>query len=395
MSQNIAVEAIESIRQEINQVDAQLIELLAQRRDLAAKVARYKIAHNRPVKDVKREKELITNLVNLASSKNLNLNADLLNAVYRAIITDSCNYQQEIILREQNLYQLANQEEISLSYLGLPGSYSSVACEQFANHLSKKANATGFATFKEVVDAVTFGKTNFAVLPLENTSSGSINEVYDLLSKTSLEIVADIALDINHVYVGKNVIDEKEIEVIYTHVQPYEQSLIHIRELQPNAKVVFTASTTHAMEQVMQDSNPRAVAIGNAAAAKLYDLQVISDSIANSLNNQTRFIVLSNREISYAGNLAYKTMLQLITNHTEGALVNSLEVFKKYSINLTKLESRPILGSPWREMFFVEFEGHLNQVNIQQALAELEQNCRGYKVVGSFPSFIINDEIYK
>ncbi|RIY32977.1 hypothetical protein CJP74_03070 [Psittacicella melopsittaci] len=383
------------IREEINTIDAKLIELLASRRNLSAQVADYKIHNSKPIKDLSREREVISNLVNTAAANKLNLNADLLNAVYKAILNDSCNYQQEIILREKDLYNLKQKETIAISYLGLPGSYSYVACEQFAQHLSKKSQLNGFENFNDVVNAVTFGKADFAVLPLENTTSGSINEVYDLLAKTSLEIVADIAIDINHVFVAKELFDEKEIEVIYTHAQPYEQSTMHLRELQPNAQIVFTASTTHAMQEVAKADNPRAAAIGNSSSAKLYDLQIISDSIANSANNQTRFVVLSKQEVKFDQSVSYKTMLQLITNHTEGALVNSLEVFKKYKINLTKLESRPILGSPWREMFFVEFEGHLNQIHVQQALAELEENCRGLKVVGSFPSFIINDEIYK
>ncbi|RIY37867.1 prephenate dehydratase domain-containing protein [Psittacicella gerlachiana] len=383
------------IRESINSIDEKIIELLGKRRDLSAQVAEYKALHNHPIKDLKREKELLTNLVNKSAQHSFNVNSDLLNAIYKSIINDSCNYQQEIIIRKQNLYNLSAKEELNISYLGLKGSYSYVACEQFAKHLSKKANSTGYENFNDVVNAVTSGVADFAVLPLENTSSGSINEVYDLLAKTSLEIVSDIAIDINHVYLAKELFDEKEIEVIYTHAQPYEQSIIHIRELQPNAKIVFTASTTHAMQEVAKSENKRAVAIGNASAASLYDLKVISDTIANSSNNQTRFIVLSKQEIKFSESVSYKTMLQLITNHSEGALVNSLEAFKKYKINLTKLESRPILGSPWREMFFIEFEGHINQVHVQQALTELEENCRGFKVVGSFPSFIINDEIYK
>ncbi|RIY34132.1 hypothetical protein CKF54_01470 [Psittacicella hinzii] len=386
---------LELIREDINNIDQQLIDLLSKRRDLSAEVAQYKIKECKPIKDFKREHELITSLVNKAANAKLNLNSELLNSVYKSIINDSCNYQQEIIIQEKNLFDLNSKKEISISYLGLPGSYSYVASEKFAKHLNKEVKSTGYETFNDVLNAVTFGNADFAVLPLENTTSGSINEVYDLLAKASLEIVADIAIDINHVYLAKESFDEKEIEEIYTHVQPYEQSIIHIKELQPNAKVNFTATTTHAMLAVANSTNKRAVAIGNSSSASLYGLQVISESIANSSNNQTRFVILSKKEVKFAESVSYKTMLQLITNHSEGALVNSLEPFKKYNINLTKLESRPILGSPWREMFFLEFEGHIEQIHVQQALSELEQHCRGLKVVGSFPSFITVEELFK
>lgn len=383
---------LSDLRSQINQVDDELIKLLAHRRNLAAQVAEYKIANNKPVKDSAREHELMSQLVLKAADAKLNLPLELLNSVYRSVLTDSVNYQQEIITQRKDLYKLKNLTSVKIAYLGLPGSYSYIAAKKFASFLGKHGEVLGEEQFSDVVSAVVKGSAQFAILPLENTNSGSINEVYDILSKTSLQIVADLSIDINHVYCAKSVIAEKEIEVIYTHAQPYEQSKVRIRELCPHAQIVYCSSTSHAMQAAKNDSNPYAVAIGNSTSAQLYDLVVVSENLANNRNNKTRFIVLSDLEPHFSEPLAYKSMLQIITDNTEGSLARALEVFAKYHVNLTKLESRPILGSPWRELFFLEFEGHEATIHVQQTLEELSKIVRGIKFIGSFPSLVVTDE---
>lgn len=341
--------SLDEIREGITSIDEQLIKLLSQRRELSRQVAYYKLANNKKVKDVQRENSLLSNLVLKATELDLNLSQELISSVFKSIIDDSCNYQQEIIIQEKNLYRLSQNPAIKVSYLGLPGSYSYIASKKFASLIGKHAESTGFSSFSKVMDAITFGQTQFGILPLENTNSGSINEVYDLISKSSLDIVADLSLNINHVFCAKEYFDESEIEVIYTHAQPYEQSVVRIRELLPSAKIHFTESTTHAMQAVKNDPNPKAVAIGNSLSAQMYELVPISENISNSKHNQTRFIVLANsdlHEVLFTESVNYKTMLQIITPNESGSLAQALDILKKYHINLTKLESRPILGSP-------------------------------------------------
>lgn len=340
---------LEQIRSGINEIDSKIIELLSKRRDLAKQVAYYKIENNKPVKDFKRENELLAKLVLQAQEKSLNLSADLINTVFKSIIEDSCNYQQQIIIEQNNLYKLTQTPVLKVAYLGLPGSYSYFASNKFAGLLNKEIETSSCSNFREVLDAVTSNQAGFGVLPIENTNSGSINEVYDLLSKSQLKIVADLTLDINHVLCAKSELTTQQIEVIYTHSQPYEQSIITIKELFPNARIVFTESTTHAIKACKESDNPKAVAIANQQACELYGLVQISDNIANNKNNQTKFVIVANSELCEAAfneTVSYKTMLLLITRNESGALSDALTTIKNYNINLTKLQSRPLVGMP-------------------------------------------------
>lgn len=382
---------LEQIRLGINNVDTQIIQLLAQRRELARQVAYYKLATGKPIKDVQREQQLITRLINQIAELQLDVPADLLNAVYRNIIDDSCNYQQKIILQERELLHLQQAKKLQISYLGYPGSTCYTAVKKFTAFLGKEAEMTGFGEIKRVIDCLVECQTEYAVVPLANTHSGSSNEIYDLLATTSLEVVADLELDINHVLLAKAFITPKEIQKIYTTASAYRQANRYLLEMLTNATIEFCETSYHAAQACTQDANPHTVALGNYSLAQIFSLEVISDNIANAPHRE-RLIVLGKHQVPLETTLSYKTMLMFITRQQQGALVTALESLKKYQINLTKIESRAMNTGVASEMFFLEVEGHVDSPTLQQALTELATQCRALKVLGSFPSFLITAE---
>lgn len=382
---------LEQIRLGINSVDTQIIQLLAQRRELARQVAYYKLETGKPIKDVQREQQLITRLINQIAEMQLDVPADLLNAVYRNIIDDSCNYQQKIILKEKHLLQLREDNKLQVSYCGYPGSTCYTAVKKFAAFLDKEPEITGFGEIKPVIDCLVECQTEYAVLPIANTHSGSSSEIYDLLATTSLEVVADLELDINHVLLAKTHIARKEVQKIYTTADDHKQANRYLLDILPTAQIEFCETAYHAARACKRDDNPHAVALGNYSLAQIHGLQVISDNIANQ-HHRERLIVLGKHQVPLESTLSYKTMLMFITRQQQGALVTALENLKKYSINLTKIESRAMTTGVPSEMFFLEVEGHVDSPTLQQALKELAPQCRALKVIGSFPSFLITAE---
>lgn len=376
---------LSDIRTQISQLDRNLLKLLAERHRLAFDVVRSKEITQKPLRDIEREKELLQALVNHAESENYQLDPQYVTQIFQRIIEDSVLTQQNYL---QDKLNAQSDENVSIAFLGMRGSYSNMASRQFAKKFQANLVELSCNTFAEVFEKVSQGEAKFGVLPLENTTSGSINEVYDLLQHTDLAVVGELAYPIKHCLLTNSNVDLNEIDTIYTHSQPAQQCSQFLAQLN-RVHIKYYESSSHAMQMVARMNKPNVAAIGNEDGGKLYGLTNIQSDIANQPNNLTRFIVVAKEAVKVSPQVQTKTLLLMTTTQQAGALVDALMVFKMHDIRMMKLESRPIYGKPWEEMFYVELEANIHADNMQQALKELESVTSYFKILGCYPSEII------
>ncbi|EFM96358.1 prephenate dehydratase [Actinobacillus pleuropneumoniae] len=376
---------LSDIRQQITQLDRHLLKLLAERHRLAFDVVRSKEITQKPLRDIEREKALLQALVSHAEAENYQLDPQYVTQIFQRIIEDSVLTQQNYL---QNKLNAQKEQNVSIAFLGMRGSYSNMASRQFAKKYQGSLIELSCDSFQQVFDKVSEGEAEFGVLPLENTTSGSINDVYDLLQHTDLAVVGELAYPIKHCILANGNIELAEIDTLYSHPQVIQQCSQFIQSLN-KVHIKYCESSSHAMQMVARLNKPNIVALGNEDGGKLYGLTNIKTDIANQQNNITRFIVVAKQAINVSPQLQTKTLLLMTTSQQAGALADALMVFKQHQIRMTKLESRPIYGKPWEEMFYIELQANIHSENTQQALKALENVTSYIKVLGCYPSEII------
>ena len=368
------------LRERISALDLKLLALLAERRELAVDVAKAKQLHHRPIRDKERERNLLDALITAA--KPYDLDGFYITRLFQLIIEDSVLTQQALLQHQLN--QTA-QHSARIAFLGPKGSYSHLAARQYAARHFEQLIECGCQKFRDIFTQVETGRADYAVLPIENTSSGSINDVYDLLQHTSLSIVGEITNPIDHCVLVATETDLSQIKTVYSHPQPFQQCSQFINRF-PHWKIEYCESTAAAMEKVAQLNSPHAAALGSEAGGALYNLQVLEHNLANQQQNITRFIILARKAIDVSDQLPAKTTLIMATGQQSGALVEALLVLRDHGIIMTKLESRPINGNPWEEMFYIDVQANLRSESMQKALADLTPITRSLKVLGCYPS---------
>ncbi|WP_386692646.1 MULTISPECIES: prephenate dehydratase [unclassified Lonepinella] len=373
------------IRQQITQIDRSLLKLLSERHRLAFDVVRSKEITQKPLRDEEREQILLQELVNFAESQNYQLEPQYITQIFQRIIEDSVVTQQVYLQKKLNQQR---EQNIHIAFLGKRGSYSHLAARNYATRYQEQLVELSCSSFEQIFDKVKSGEADFGVLPLENTTSGSINDVYDLLQHTDLSLVGELAYPIKHCVLVNEQQDLSQIDTLYSHPQVIQQCSQFIRSLD-RVHIEYCESSSHAMELVASLNKPNIAALGNEDGGHLYGLRVLKTDIANQPNNITRFIVLAKEPLSVSPQIASKTLLLMTTRQQAGALVDALYVFKKHQINMTKLESRPIYGTPWEEMFYLEIEANIHHPNTQQVLQELKEYSTFLKVLGCYPSEIV------
>lgn len=369
-----------SLRDKISAIDEKLLQLLAERRALALDVAKTKMTTHRPIRDKERERHLLEHLI--LTGKNLQLDAHYITRLFQLIIEDSVLIQQALLQRDLNQ---VNEHSARIAFLGPKGSWSHLAARRYATRHFATMVENGCLKFQDIIHQAEKGNADYAVLPIENTSSGSINDVYDLLQKTSLSIVGEMTVPIEHCILVPCHTDLQQIKTVYSHPQPFQQCSQFIERF-PNWKIEYTESTAAAMEKVAAINSPSVAAIGSEPGGELYQLQVLSRNLANQEQNITRFIVLARKSIEVSAQVAAKTTLIMATGQQAGALVDALLVLRRHKLIMSKLESRPIDGNPWEEMFYIDVQANISSLTMQQALRELAAMTRFIKVLGCYPS---------
>ena len=226
---------------------------------------------------------------------------------------------------------------------------------------------------------------DYGILPIENTSSGSINDVYDLLQHTTLSIVGELTHPVNHCMVSAVPTQLDKIKTLYAHPQVYAQCSHFLAQFD-DVEIVHCEASSAAFEAIQADTSGTVAALGSGEGARLYGLQIIAEALSNQKKNYSRFIVLANKAIDVAPQVPAKTTWIMSTEQKPGALVDALLILKQHGVNMSKLESRPITGNPWEEMFYVDVEGNLRDSNMQRAIDELQQSTRYLKVLGCYPN---------
>ena len=267
---------------------------------------------------------------------------------------------------------------IQVSFQGERGAYSEAAARSFFN--KEKIKTLPFTTFAEVLENTSTDKTDYAILPIENSLEGSVGESYDLLYSTSLNATGEIYHRIEHCLIGIGKLDE--IDTVYSHPQALGQCRKFI-ELQ-DMKTIPTYDTAGSVKIVKELCKENCACIASKAASTIYDMPIISENIANNQNNYTRFLILSKKNSSETGN--NKTSIIFSIKHEPGSLYRIIENFYKNNINLTKIESRPTKENIWEYNFYVDFEGHEKNLQILEILDKIKHETLFMKILGSYPA---------
>ncbi|WP_298768495.1 chorismate mutase [uncultured Shewanella sp.] len=372
-------------REQITALDNELLTLLAKRRELSLDVARSKEVDIRPIRDTEREKDLLARLVKQGRDKGLD--AHYIISLYQSIIEDSVLNQQAFLHGRAN--PETQKPQYIAAYLGAKGSYSYLAATRYCARRQVDMQELGCHSFDSIIQAVESGQADYGFLPIENTSSGSINEVYDVLQHTCLAIVGETTIEVEHCLLAQSGSNINHIKTLYAHPQPISQCSRYLG-MHGEFKLEYCSSSAEAMEKVKQSPSPNVAAIGSAEGGALYQLEAIEKGLANQKINQSRFIVVAQKAVDVPEQLPAKSTLIMATGQKPGALVDALSVLKKHDLNMSKLESRPIAGTPWEEMFYLDIEANLSSSAMKTALKELEKITRFIKVLGCYPSESVN-----
>lgn len=370
-----------ALREEISAIDEQLLALLSKRQKCTTAVAETKILQHRNVRDEAREEALLVNLVQ--KGQKLGLTPQFITSIFHAIIEESVLNQQALLAERANPESKRPLHRVA--YLGNKGSYSYLATQKYFSRRPGELLELGCQSFAEIIQKVESNEADYAVLPIENTSSGSINEVYDQLQHSSIAIVGELTHPVKHAILTKDEKDLANIKVLYGHPQVFAQCSQFIAQLGPVTKQACD-STSHAMKMVAESARFDIAAMGSLEGGKLYGLEAIKDNIANQQENHSRFIVIARKAVRVPLQIPAKTTIVMSTIQKPGALVEALLVFKENNINMTKLESRPITGNPWEEMFYIDVDGNIDDGPMETAIDTLRGMTRYMKILGCYPS---------
>lgn len=370
---------LDQCRKDINSLDKSLLELLAKRRTVSRKVIEDKLERGLDLRDPAREGEVLDTLIK--AGRKLGLDAHFVTRVFHEIIEDSVRSQESFL---QNNLNPSTEKMLCIAYQGVEGAYSFLAGEKFFRGQLDNCSFEGYKSFADVVASVENGQADYAMLPIENTTAGSINAVYDLLLATKLNIVGEEVFPVQHCLLGIEKAPLSTIRRIYSHYQALAQCSDFLSRLK-NCDQETYMDTAEAAKKISAEADPSQAAIASEEAGRIYGLKVLKRNLANQRENFTRFVVVAPRPSQVDSRVPCKTSLVLSTGHHEGALLKALAILDEHKINLTKLESRPMQGSPFTYIFYLDFEGNASDPKIQEALVRLSGATNYLRILGTYP----------
>jgi chorismate mutase/prephenate dehydratase len=371
----------DDIREAISQIDRQLIEAIARRSQLVEEILEAKAASGQPVRDRDREQAVLKAAVE--QGKALGVPTELVETLFHALFEVSIRRQRQRFdsMRADEL------NEATVAYLGGPGSYSHIAAQKVFERRNANVVPSPKRDFVSIFRAVENAEVDYGVIPIENTTTGSINEVYDILINSRTQIIGEFFLRVDHCLVGR-ASGQGRISRVYGHPQALAQCRRYIAS-HPELETHMAASTTRALERLLEDDDT-AVAVAGEDAARLFGMDILARGIGDHEQNITRFIVIGRKASFPTREVECKTSMMFTTRDTPGCLVDALLGFRDNGINLVKLESRPIAGNPWEEMFIMDVEGHVEDKPIRQAMSVLEEHTREIKLLGCYAADAID-----
>lgn len=374
---------LDDLRVKIDKINHEMVSLFTERMKVSVEIAKYKAENNVAILDKERERKILSQVAKEAGEPF----EDYTQILFRTLFELSRTYQSSLINTQSALSKkieaaLESTPELFptravVACQGVEGAYSQMACDKIFNH----ADIMYFQRWDDVFQAVEKGLCQYGVLPIENSSYGSVGRVYDLMKKHSFYIARGVKLRICHTLLANQNTEIGKIKEVYSHEQAIGQCSEFLRE-HPEIKVNVCENTAAAAKLVAQSGRADVAAISSKNCAELYGLRVLSESIQNSDNNYTRFICISRKLEIYPG--ASKLSVMMTLPHRPGSLSSMLSRFSMMGLNLTKLESRPIAGKDFEFMFYFDLEASVRSQAVMRLLDELSAGPDTFVFLGNY-----------
>ncbi len=370
------------LRDRIDEIDHEIARLYEARMGVCREVGEYKIANGSKVFDRQREKEKISAVKTMVHGE---FNKKGIGELFEQLMAMSRKLQYQLLTEKGALGKLPfiDVEELDwknsrIVFQGTEGSYSQ---EAMFRYFGKEINSFHVQKFRDAMEAIEEGSADFAVLPIENSTAGAVDEVFDLLVEFENYIVDELVLPVRHALAGLPDATLSDIERVYSHPQALMQSARYLDEHR-DWQQISVANTAVAARKVLEDDDVKKAAICSEHAAEVYGLKVLDREINDNPANSTRFIIVTNQKIFRKN--ASKISICFEVSHESGSLYHMLSHFIYNDLNMTKIESRPIEGRPWEYRFFVDFDGNMADPAVKNAIRGLREESRNLKILGNY-----------
>ena len=377
------MEELKDLREKIDAIDQQMVDLFKQRMEVSKEVAAYKQANGLPTLDAGRERALLGKVGEQAGEEL----ADYTQSVYRTILAAGRSYQNACSGVTSKVYETIRKaldttpdlfpQRATVACQGVEGAYSQIACDS----IFKAPTILYFNTFEHVFKAVESGMCQYGILPIENSTAGSVKAVYDLMLRHNFYIVRSARLKVSHNLLAKHGTKLEDVKEVFSHEQAISQCGRFLQSL-PGVTVVRCENTAVAAKRVAESDRTDVAALSSRACVGLYGLESLASSVQDQGNNYTRFICIAKDLEIYPG--ADRTSLMMVLPHKPGSLYKVLSRFYALGINLNKLESRPLPERDFEFMFYFDLETSVYSPQFQQLMGELPVLCEEFSYLGSY-----------
>ncbi|WNV59383.1 prephenate dehydratase [Oscillospiraceae bacterium NTUH-002-81] len=370
------------LRDQLDDIDEQIVHLYEKRMDICREVAEYKIENGKQVLDKEREKSKLQTLKAMASNDFYRHGVEEL---FEQIMSMSRKLQYQLLSKRGVIGRLPFMEVDSLKqasarvvFQGVEGANSEAAMRAY---FGDQVNSFHVESFRDAMEAIEEGMADFAVLPIENSSAGIVSSIYDLLVEFENYIVGEQVMKIENCLMSVKGAKLSDIRTVYSHPQALMQSAKYLEEHREWQQISML-NTAEAARMVAREQDPSKAAIANSLAAKLYDLDILEPQMCSNAANSTRFIIVTNQKIYRKD--AGKISICFEIPHESGSLYHAMSHFIYNGLNMCKIESRPIEGRNWEYRFFIDFEGNLNDSAVKNALRGLRDETRNMRILGNY-----------
>ena len=379
---------LSEIRESINEVDQSLAQLFEKRMELVALVAEYKIENDIPILNSEREKQVIDRALESLRDKSLSREMEIF---FNELMAISREYQSRYI-DEKFVAQTRGSDEawgisalasgetkkLKIGFQGVEGSFSE---EALLNYFGKEAMTSSFRFFEDVFMAIDRGDVDYGILPVENSSTGSVNEVYDLLRKYGCHINGEIVLKVKQNLLGVKGASMEDIKEVYSHSQGFQQSAEFFKE-HPSWKLIPYHNTALGAKLVSEAGDISRAAVASEKAAAIYGLDILKENLNFNSKNYTRFVIVGkDLELDESSD---KISVVLTVRHKAGSLCDVLRLFSQEGLNLLKIESRPIMDKSWEYFFHLDFEGNLQDPHVSRIMDQIRSRTTYFKILGNY-----------
>ena len=379
---------LDTLRGAIDEVDRQIVTLFERRMEITQSVGEYKKRVGMPVLDPKRERDVLQKKIDWLHNPELKTDVTTL---YETIMALSRKKQRQLVHEGTEFPSFARFAEAlrnrrepipnpRIVYQGEAGAFSEMAAISF---FGEDANTRGLYQFEDPFRALHNGEADYAVLPIENSSTGAVRQVYDLLAQYECYIVGETTVRVRHCLMALPGTKLEDIKTVYSHEQGLFQCEQFLNQ-HPQWHQVAQVDTAGSAKMVAEKQDHTRAAICSARAAEIYGLEILAADVNSNSRNTTRFVVISPRMELREGR--DKVCISFTTPHSSGSLHEVLTIFAVHGLNLVRLESRPIPERSWEYMFFTEFTGNLLEPEMDAVMHELTQTAEDLRVFGNFKS---------